>query len=172
MYTQCVCAILLFIHALSTPQIVQGAGRMLVVAVGPNSQWGAVKATLQAPSDETPLQEKLTALAERIGLAGTICAGLVFVRTTSDTFCESTTHNTQVALFVSFVCFCVYVVCRRVCDASGTKCNLFPVHSTRHLDREELHTQPHQVEVEPIARGAQLPYLGFLRQPTETPLCR
>lgn len=65
---------------LANTKVVAGTGRMLVVAVGPQSQWGRLKSMLRPPTTCTPLQETLAALAERIGLIGTACAVLIFVR--------------------------------------------------------------------------------------------
>jgi P-type Ca2+ transporter type 2B len=52
---------------------------MLVLAIGPHSQYGKLKLVLQSETDETPLQLKLTILAEQIGLVGTYSAGLTFL---------------------------------------------------------------------------------------------
>lgn len=65
---------------LANTKVVFGTGRMLVVAVGSQSQWGRLKSMLRPPTACTPLQETLASLAERIGLVGTACAVLVFVR--------------------------------------------------------------------------------------------
>jgi P-type E1-E2 ATPase len=51
----------------------------LVTAVGKRSEWGKILAELATERDETPLQEKLTVLAEDIGKAGTLVASLCFV---------------------------------------------------------------------------------------------
>lgn len=59
----------------------QGTGRMLVLAVGRECQWGRIRAMLVQRTEPTPLQEKLSELAERIGLVGTVAGMAVFVRT-------------------------------------------------------------------------------------------
>lgn len=67
-------------YLLANTKVMAGTGRMLVVAVGTQSQWGRLKAMLDQPSEQTPLQIKLDALAERIGLVGVAAAVLTFVR--------------------------------------------------------------------------------------------
>lgn len=52
---------------------------MLVLATGKHSQYGRLKLVLQSETDETPLQQKLSILAEQIGLVGTYSAGLTFL---------------------------------------------------------------------------------------------
>jgi len=63
----------------SGSRILEGTGKMLVLATGVHSQYGKLKLVLQNETDETPLQQKLTILAEQIGLVGTISAGLTFL---------------------------------------------------------------------------------------------
>jgi len=63
---------------LSGTQAAEGNGRMLVTAVGMNSEWGITYAKLIVPPEETPLQESLGDLAKKIGYAGTAVAVLVF----------------------------------------------------------------------------------------------
>ncbi len=41
---------------LSNCKVMTGGGLMLVVAVGPNTQWGRIKAMLDTPVEDTPLQ--------------------------------------------------------------------------------------------------------------------
>eukprot|EP00736_Rhodelphis_marinus_P009795 Rmarinus@m.10054 len=64
---------------LSGCQVDAGVGKMLVTAVGPNSEWGQTLAKLQQESDETPLQQKLEKLANQIGQGGLAVAVVVFV---------------------------------------------------------------------------------------------
>lgn len=64
---------------LANTKVMAGTGRMLVIAVGSQSQWGRLKAMLDTPADETPLQTTLSALAERIGAIGVAAAVLTFV---------------------------------------------------------------------------------------------
>ena len=54
--------------------ILNGYGRMLVVAVGPHSFYGRAILALQSEPEETPLQMKLTELANKIGRFGLIMA--------------------------------------------------------------------------------------------------
>ena len=51
----------------------------LVMGTGPNSQWGKIKANLVVESVNTPLQEKLEVMTEKIGYIGMISALGTFV---------------------------------------------------------------------------------------------
>ena len=64
---------------ISSSKILDGTGKMLVLAVGEHSQYGILKKTLTKEQDDTPLQIKLTVLAEQIGQAGFIAAILIFI---------------------------------------------------------------------------------------------
>jgi P-type Ca2+ transporter type 2B len=52
---------------------------MVVLAVGEHSQYGILKKTLVQEEDETPLQTKLSVLANQIGDVGMWSAGLTFI---------------------------------------------------------------------------------------------
>lgn len=64
---------------LSGTQVNEGSARVLVTAVGMNSEWGVTYSKLIVPREETPLQESLGNLAKTIGYLGTIIAVLVFL---------------------------------------------------------------------------------------------
>jgi len=64
---------------ISSSKILEGSGKMLVLAVGANSQYGILKTKIQASDDETPLQQKLGILADQIGRVGMYSAALTFV---------------------------------------------------------------------------------------------
>lgn len=64
---------------ISGSRILDGNGSMLVLAVGRRSQYGILKAALQQEQDETPLQIKLSHLAEQIGHVGMYAAIATFV---------------------------------------------------------------------------------------------
>jgi Ca2+-transporting ATPase len=60
--------------------MVQGMGRAVVTAVGQNSSSGKqLKLTLESGEQETPLQKKLSGLADDIGYMGGLAAALTFV---------------------------------------------------------------------------------------------
>jgi Ca2+-transporting ATPase len=59
---------------ISGTPVTEGVGRMLVVAVGPHSQKGKIKALLQKDQEDTPLQEKLEIVAAAIGNLGLVVA--------------------------------------------------------------------------------------------------
>ena len=73
---------------LSGTALVQGSGKLVVIAVGVNSVGGKIKASVYESAesndelkgdDETPLFSKLTKLAKNIGLGGTAAAILAFL---------------------------------------------------------------------------------------------
>lgn len=49
---------------LSGCQVADGSGRMLVTAVGVNSEWGRTLSKLTEKNEDTPLQEKLDDMAK------------------------------------------------------------------------------------------------------------
>ena len=51
---------------------------MIVAAVGKNSYYGKLKLKIQQDEDETPLQQKLTILADQVGKVGMISAAATF----------------------------------------------------------------------------------------------
>ena len=62
------------------PQVTEGSGHVLVIAVGPNSTWGKTMALVsEAGDEETPLQQKLGVLATAIGKIGLAVAISCFV---------------------------------------------------------------------------------------------
>jgi len=60
-------------------QVIEGRGTMIVVAVGPNSQWGRIKALAEKEIEPTPLQKNLEDLAETIGKIGVFAALITFI---------------------------------------------------------------------------------------------
>lgn len=62
----------------SGTQVTDGSGRILVAAVGENSEWGKTLALVVGETDETPLQEKLGDLAAAIGKLGFVVAIVSF----------------------------------------------------------------------------------------------
>ncbi|CAB1113139.1 unnamed protein product [Ectocarpus sp. CCAP 1310/34] len=75
---------------LSGCTLTSGRASMMVVAVGAESRWGRIKAKLQDEPSDTPLQEKLDAMAATIGYVGMACAAATFVATMCVYF---TTHR-------------------------------------------------------------------------------
>jgi P-type Ca2+ transporter type 2C len=64
---------------LSGSTLSSGYCEMVVTAVGIQSRWGKIKADLNTETAETPLQEKLTVLADQIGYGGMAAAGATFI---------------------------------------------------------------------------------------------
>lgn len=64
---------------ISSSKILEGTGKMVVLAVGENSQYGILKKKIAAPEDDTPLQIKLSDLADQIGKVGFYSAVLTFI---------------------------------------------------------------------------------------------
>jgi hypothetical protein len=60
-------------------QITEGAGKILVLAVGEQSDWGRTMALVVGEPEDTPLQEKLGGLAAAISKAGLAVAAISFV---------------------------------------------------------------------------------------------
>lgn len=63
---------------LSGTQVMEGSGKMVVVAVGVHSFNGKTLMGLRTVNEDTPLQVKLEALAESIAYVGIVMAGLTF----------------------------------------------------------------------------------------------
>jgi magnesium-transporting ATPase (P-type) len=59
--------------------IMEGTGLMVVAAVGRNSYYGKLKLKIQQDEDDTPLQQKLTILAEQVGHVGMVSAAATFI---------------------------------------------------------------------------------------------
>ena len=74
---------------LSGTNAVQGSGKMVVIAVGPNSVAGKIKARvyesedlddeLDGEDENSPLFVKLDDIAKRIGIAGSVAASIAFI---------------------------------------------------------------------------------------------
>lgn len=63
----------------NTSQVVEGSSRMLVTAVGTDSEWGRTMALVAGEAEETPLQVSLGALAAAIGKVGLAVGAVCFV---------------------------------------------------------------------------------------------
>jgi len=64
---------------LSGSKVTEGVGSFLVTAVGTNSFHGKTMMSLRTEDEDTPLQVKLNALAEKIAVIGTAAAVLMFL---------------------------------------------------------------------------------------------
>ena len=64
---------------ISNTHVVEGCGTFLVLCVGLNSHHGRIFALINAEPEPTPLQIKLEALAEKIGLVGMFFASITFI---------------------------------------------------------------------------------------------
>lgn len=60
-------------------QITEGSAKMLVTAVGADSEWGKTMALVAGEAAETPLQLSLGTLAAAIGKVGLAVGGICFV---------------------------------------------------------------------------------------------
>lgn len=63
---------------ISGSKVLEGVGMYLVTSVGVNSSFGRTMMALQTESEDTPLQVKLSGLADWIGSLGMAAAGLLF----------------------------------------------------------------------------------------------
>ncbi len=59
--------------------VLSGEGAMVVTAVGRATEMGKIRDALATDPEPTPLQERLSELADRIGLGGTVAAVAIFV---------------------------------------------------------------------------------------------
>ena len=64
---------------ISGAKVLEGVGTYLVTSVGVNSSHGKIMMSLQSETEETPLQVKLSKLANWIGYIGTSAAILLFI---------------------------------------------------------------------------------------------
>jgi len=64
---------------ISSSKLMSGTGLMVVAAVGKNSYYGKLKMKIQQDQDETPLQIKLTDLADKVGQVGMFSAAATFL---------------------------------------------------------------------------------------------
>lgn len=64
---------------ISSSRVLEGTGLMIVMAVGRNSYYGKLKIKIQQDVDETPLQIKLSTLAEQVGHVGMVAAAATFI---------------------------------------------------------------------------------------------
>ena len=64
-------------------QVLEGVGKMIVGAVGPHSIAGRTMMLLQKPQEDTPLQAKLSILADQIAKFGMGAAGAILVSLTA-----------------------------------------------------------------------------------------
>ena len=64
---------------ISGSRVLEGVGTYLVTSVGINSSFGKIYLSLQTENPQTPLQVKLTQMANAIGYVGTGAAGLLFL---------------------------------------------------------------------------------------------
>jgi P-type Ca2+ transporter type 2B len=63
---------------ISGSKVMEGTGRIMCLGVGRNSQYGILKMKIQQDPDPTPLQLKLTILADQIGEIGKYSAFVTF----------------------------------------------------------------------------------------------
>jgi len=74
---------------LSGCQVTDGSARAMAIAVGRNSRWGRIKASLAVESADTPLQEKLEVMANTIGMYGGAMAAITAVVMVSMWYCSA-----------------------------------------------------------------------------------
>ncbi|EMH75704.1 plasma membrane calcium-transporting atpase, putative, partial [Entamoeba histolytica HM-1:IMSS-B] len=81
-------------YMMSGTKVTDGNGKMLVVAVGPNSMWGkTMEAVNQNKTKPTPLQENLDNIALKIGYFGMAGGALVFIALTIYYIVSQFTHS-------------------------------------------------------------------------------
>eukprot|EP01132_Coremiostelium_polycephalum_P003241 gene3241-4056_t len=105
---------------LSGSKIIEGYGKMVVVAVGVNCFYGKTMMSLRSEPERTPLMEKLDKLADKIGKIGLSLAVITFlvlviklsiiVLTTKGKHFDSEFFNSVVGYFITSVTIIVVVV--------------------------------------------------------------
>jgi len=100
---------------LSGCQITTGSGKMLVTAVGMNSEWGITYSKLTEERDPTPLQEMLAQLAKMVGYVGMSIAALLFIVLTISYIVKETTDDkpfkaANLRVFIDFILLCITIV--------------------------------------------------------------
>ncbi|XP_078162445.1 calcium-transporting ATPase 5, plasma membrane-type-like isoform X3 [Carex rostrata] len=82
-------------------KVADGYGIMLVTAVGMNTEWGLLMATISEDNnEETPLQVRLNGVATMIGMVGLAVAGVVLVVLLARYFTGKTTNADGVVQFI------------------------------------------------------------------------
>ena len=90
---------------LSGSLVEEGSGRILVIAVGMKSFEGRMKSTTDTDdTEQTPLQEKLAELADKIGIGGFVAAGFLVVALCIKEIIEITTNDktASASIFLNF----------------------------------------------------------------------
>jgi len=65
---------------ISGSKVIEGTGEMIVIAIGEKSYQGQQKKLMmEEKKEDSPLQQKLTVLADQIGMIGTWLAGTMFI---------------------------------------------------------------------------------------------
>ncbi|KPA76150.1 putative P-type ATPase [Leptomonas pyrrhocoris] len=77
----------------SGTNVTEGEGTILVMGVGVHSFAGHIAMQVRQAKEETPLQEKLTELADLIGYFGMIAAGLMFVLLSGKEFLDTVVYR-------------------------------------------------------------------------------
>ena len=92
--------------------IVSGSGKMLVTALGDNTEMGNIAGELLSNTNkDTPLQTKLSKLGKTITIVGAICAVLVFVISVIRLYINSSINfNNIQGLFISCIVLIVAAV--------------------------------------------------------------
>eukprot|EP01126_Amoeba_proteus_P006107 TRINITY_DN12117_c0_g1_i3.p1 TRINITY_DN12117_c0_g1~~TRINITY_DN12117_c0_g1_i3.p1 ORF type:complete len:1028 (-),score=226.41 TRINITY_DN12117_c0_g1_i3:124-3207(-) len=64
---------------LSGTAVVSGVGKMVVISIGMNSEYGRLKAMIDKEHENTPLQDRLEEMADFIGWCGIVAASLTLI---------------------------------------------------------------------------------------------
>lgn len=80
---------------LSGTEVSAGEGILLAICVGDHSYQGQTLKELQETAEETPLQVRLTKLADKVGLVGTAAATALFLVLVVKWIIESTSNDTN-----------------------------------------------------------------------------
>ncbi|KAK3369766.1 hypothetical protein B0T24DRAFT_532317 [Lasiosphaeria ovina] len=101
---------------ISGGKVLEGLGTYIVTGVGVNSVYGRLRMGLEEPSEATPLQQKLSDVADRIAVAGVAAAVLLFIALAAKFFIQlpsrsdSDFENAQSLLRIFIVSITVVVI--------------------------------------------------------------
>lgn len=87
---------------ISGSKVMEGTGRIMVIGVGRFSQYGMLKMKIQQDPDPTPLQQKLTLLADQIGEIGKYSAIVTFLAMTLHFAYDAVMSGNDINYFLSY----------------------------------------------------------------------
>lgn len=109
--------------------------RALVIAVGENSQWGKIKATLVIDEPDSPLQQKLQVMAEQIGYIGMIAAVGTFSALVLSIWLRDDGQNITTGILTAFI-LTVTILVAAIPEGLPLSVTIAMAYSTRQMYNE------------------------------------